>query len=213
MLRVCLTTREQVDVRLVFDPRVEATAEQIGKHLQGEDAGIDWPDQPITATVRPLSDEALLAADDAAGQPDRLGALVEDRVQSARRAAWQGAPDGADDAARALAQARAQRRALKALDDEEREALQDYRRWERARRGAIVDAALVRLSGITVEDVRDGEPVEVDSGALPASDLHRVFAALGPRIARHLIDEIEHHVRRLSELPQLGKACSPPRSG
>lgn len=204
-LKVHLSTRDQVDVHLVVDPGVEATAEQMRRHVAGEDAGIAWPDGVLTATVRPLAHDELARVDDAAGPVDRLGALADAKVQDAVAGAAAGEPDAFVERV-----ARAERAAVAALDDEERAARLDFQRRQRRHAGALVDAALLKLSGIEVT-MPDG--TTVDSGALAREQLPKVLGGLGRHQARAIIDEIAAHVRRLSELPSLGKASSPPRSG
>ena len=204
-LKVHLSTRDQVDVRLVVDPGVEATAEQMHRHIVGEDSGIAWPDGVPTATTRPLDHDELARVDDAAGPVDRLGALAEARVQEAIAAARDG-----DLAGFVERVARAERAAASALDDEERAARLDFQRRQRRHAGAAVDAALLKLSGI---EVTTADGATVDSGALPREQIPAVLGGLGRHQARAILDGIAAHVRRVSELPALGKASSPPRSG
>lgn len=207
-LKVHLSTRHQVDVRLVVDPGVEATAEQMHRHIVGEDSGIAWPAGVLTATIRPLAHDELARVDEAAGPVDRLGALAEAKVQEAIAAARDG--DEAGFVERVERVARAERAAAGALDDEERAARLDFQRRTRRHAGALVDAALLKLSGI---EVTTADGATVDSGALPREQIPAVLGGLGRHQARAIIDEIAAHVRRVSELPALGKAFSPPRSG
>jgi hypothetical protein len=206
-LKVHLSTRDQVEVRLVVDPAVlsAASAEQVARHMAGEASGIEWPDDVLTVTIRPLGHDELARVDDEVGPVDRLGALADGKVQDAVAGAAAGEAEGFVERA-----ARAERAAVAALDDEERAARLDFQRRQRRHAGALVDASLLKLSGIEVT-LPDG--TTVDSGALKREQIAEVLCGLGRHQARAIIDEIAAHVRRVSELPALGKAFSPPRSG